>query len=270
MTAQISPGVRHGNVAESYDRYFVPAIAAPLAADLVDATVLRPGERVLDIACGTGVVTRLAAARVGSQGTIAGVDVNPAMLAVARAMSQGLTPPIAWYESGAEALPFGDGAFDVAFCQLGLQLFADRPAALGEARRVLVPGGRLVLNVPGPMPPIFAAVESALARHVAPEAAAFVQAVFSLDDPHEVAGLLTEAGFVDVDAHATVKTLTLPAPREFLWQYVASTPLAGPVGALDDERRAAIEHDVVSSCQQFVVDGSLVLRQPLTVATARR
>jgi ubiquinone/menaquinone biosynthesis C-methylase UbiE len=128
-----------GNAAEKYEHYFVPAIAAPLAADLVARAALRPGERVVDIACGTGVVTRLAAQRVGVAETVAGVDVNAGMLAVGRAAAPaGMA--IDWYEASAEDLPLPDEAFDVALCQLALQFFADKPAALREMRRVLTPG----------------------------------------------------------------------------------------------------------------------------------
>jgi len=270
MTRQISFETSRGDAAENYERFFVPAVGAPLAVELVGLASLRPGERVLDLACGTGVVARLAAERVGAEGTVAGVDLNAGMLAVARAMSRGLTPTIDWYEAAADALPFGDRAFDVAFCQLGLQFFADRAAALRELHRVLTPGGRLALNVPGPTPAIFAVVESALARHVGPEAAAFVGAVFSLHDPGEVGRLLADAAFVDVDVRQVERTLPLPPPGEFLWEYVSSTPLAGAAAELDDDRRAAIEREVAAGCQRFVEDGALMLRQPLTVATARR
>ena len=80
--------VSGANPAENYERFFVPAIGAPVAADLIEIAALRPGERVLDVACGTGVVTRLAAARVGNSGSIVGLDVNPGMLAVARSVTR--------------------------------------------------------------------------------------------------------------------------------------------------------------------------------------
>src|SRR3546814_10148611 len=116
---------------------------------------LREGERVLDVACGTGVVTRLASEQVGATGAVAGLDVNPGMLAVARAATpEGMS--IEWHEANAEAMPLPDASFDVVLCQLGLQFMPDRQAALREMRRVLVDGGRLAFNVPGPMPRIFA------------------------------------------------------------------------------------------------------------------
>jgi ubiquinone/menaquinone biosynthesis C-methylase UbiE len=258
-----------GSAAENYERHFVPAIGAPLAADLVALAALRPGDRVVDIACGTGVVARLAAERVGGTARVAGVDVNPGMLAVARAATPDATT-IDWYEANAEALPLADETFDVALCQLGLQFFVDKPAALREMSRVLRPDGRLLVNLPGPTPPIFAVLEATLARQLAAEVAAFVQSVFSLHDADEVRDLVIDAGFAEVDVRPTQKTLPLPPPADFLWQYVHSTPLAGAAAELDNERRAAVEREVVAAWQPFVEDGVLVLRLPLTLATARR
>src|SRR5689334_8372947 len=144
-----------GSAPELYQRYLVPAVTGQWAADLVERAALQPGERVLDVACGTGVVARLAAARVGPSGRVAALDLNPGMLAVARTLpgepGEGAAAVIEWYEDSALALPFPEASFEVAFCQLGLQFFPDRPQALQEMRRVLVSGGRLALSVFGPI-----------------------------------------------------------------------------------------------------------------------
>jgi ubiquinone/menaquinone biosynthesis C-methylase UbiE len=269
MSQQISFETFSGNAAENYERYFVPAIGAPLAADLVELAALRPGERVLDVACGTGVVARHAVERVGAGGTVVGVDINPGMLAVARPATRDVAAAT-WHEASADKLPFPDETFDVAFCQLGLQFFPDKAAALREMRRVLAPGGRLLVNVPGPTPPLFAVLEDALARHLGPDAAAFVGAVFSLHDPAEVGDLVSSAGFQNVKASSSATTLRLPGPEDFLWQYVHSTPLAGAAARLDDQRRAGLQSEVVAGWQPFIEDDSLVLELGTTVATARR
>jgi len=129
--------------AAAYERYLVPVFMDPWAADLIDAVEVAPGQRVLDIACGTGVVTRHAAARVGSGGEVTAVEVNPGMLAVARAAAAGMPAPIRWHEAGAEQLPLADASIDVVLCQQGLQFFYDPAAALAEMRRIARPGGRL-------------------------------------------------------------------------------------------------------------------------------
>jgi ubiquinone/menaquinone biosynthesis C-methylase UbiE len=267
MAQGISFETYRGSAADNYQRYFVPAIGAPLAANLIDLAALRAGERVADIACGTGVVTRLAAERVGAEGAVVGVDVNPEMLAVARGAAA--DSAIDWYEARADALPLPDGAFDVALCQLGLQFFPDKPIALLEMRRVLADGGRALINVPGPTPGVFTVLDEALARHVSPEASGFVRAVFSLHDPDEVRELLSGAGFDAVEARSTLKALRLPAPEQFLWQYVQSTPLEAAAARLDQEQLTALERDVVAGWEPYTDDGGLLLEVNVTVATAR-
>lgn len=269
MSQQVTFKHYGGSAAENYQRYFVPTIGAPLAADLVDVAALRPGERVLDVACGTGVVARLAAERVGATGTVAGVDLNPGMLAVARSVTpRGMS--IEWYQTSAEAMPLPDEAFDVVLCQLGLQFLPDKPAAMREMKRVLVPAGRLVINVVGPKPPVFTILAEALARHIKPETSGFVDLVFSLHDTGELQRLISDAGFHDVAIQYNTRTLRLPPPEEFLWQIVQSTPLADAVAQVDEDRRAALERDVVASWQAFVEDGALTLQLGIAAATARK
>jgi ubiquinone/menaquinone biosynthesis C-methylase UbiE len=268
MTQQFYGKTYSGTAPENYERYFVPSIGGPVADDLMKIAALRPGERVLDVACGTGVVTRLAAQRIGSSGSVAGLDLNPGMLAVARSA----TPPnlaIEWYETSAEAIPLPDGAFDAVLCQMGLQFISNKLGALREMRRVLAPGGRLVLNVPGPTPPLFGAMADALGKHIAPQAVQFVHIVFSLHDEQELRELMNGAGFHEVDVQATRKTLTLPPPNEFLWQYISSTPLINVVGKASDENRAALEEEVGSKWRDFTVDGRLKCDVRMTTVTGR-
>ena len=253
---------------ENYERFFVPAIGAPLANELIKTAALRPGERVLDVACGTGVVARLASKLVGAAGTVAGLDINPGMLAVARSTTP-TDMAIDWHEASAEAMPLADAAFDAVLCQMGLQFMPDKHTALSEMRRVLAPGGRLILNVPGPTPQLFEFMRGALARHIGAEAAGFVNHVFSLHDTAELQNLINGAGFRDVSVQADTKSLRLPAPEEFLWQYVHSTPLASAVAQVNDERRGSLERDVASKWQEFVKDRTLVLQVRMVVATAR-
>jgi SAM-dependent methyltransferase len=119
-----------GSAAEIYKRHMVPAIFGPWAEDLVACAAPQPGERVLDVACGTGVVARLVAQRVGPAGQVVGLDLNPGMLTVARALPPSQGAMIAWREGNASAIPLADAAFDLVLCQQGLQFFPDRPAAL--------------------------------------------------------------------------------------------------------------------------------------------
>jgi SAM-dependent methyltransferase len=110
----------------------MPAVTAPWAADLITVAALPVGARVLDVACGTGIVARLAAPHVGQTGQVRGMDLNPRMLAVARALPSTPGAPITWQARNAVALPFPEATFDRVLCQQGLQFFSDRLAAKRE------------------------------------------------------------------------------------------------------------------------------------------
>jgi ubiquinone/menaquinone biosynthesis C-methylase UbiE len=257
-----------GTGPQNYQKYFVPAIGAPLADELIRTASLRPQDRVLDVACGTGVVTRLAAKCVQGGGRADGLDVNPGMLAVARTISA--DSAIDWYETSAEAMPLPDGSYDVALCQMGLQFMPGKVQALREIRRILAPGGRALFNLSGPKPAVFAIMADALSRHIDPRCADFVEVVFSLHDAGELGGLMADAGFENVEIQTETQTLKLPAPRDFLWQYVHSTPLAGLVNEASPQSRDALTADVVERWQQFAVGDGLRLAVDMTTVQGNR
>lgn len=121
------------DAAEAYESLFIPALFGEWAPRVADAAELGDGERVLDVACGTGILGREAARRVGKDGLVAGVDPSPGMLAVARR----LAPTVDWQQGTAESLPFQDGSFDAVVSQFGLMLFEDRQRAVREPLCVL-------------------------------------------------------------------------------------------------------------------------------------
>jgi ubiquinone/menaquinone biosynthesis C-methylase UbiE len=257
-----------GTAPENYERYFIPAIGGPFADDLVKEAALNPGERVLDVACGTGIVARLAAERVGRSGTVAALDLNPGMLSVARSIpSSGAE--IRWYETTAESIPLPDSGFDVVVCQLGLQFVGDKIAAIREMRRVLVPGGRVLVSTALPNA-FFDVLEGALARHVGGEAAGFVRIVFSLHDPATIERLYRESGFAEVTIRTDTKPLRLPAARDFLWQYVHCTPLTAIVSKLDAARMTALESDVLEGWRSWSQESGMTYEQGMNVAKARK
>lgn len=253
---------------ENYQRFFVPAIGEPMARHTLNVAQLRPGEHVLDVGCGTGVVARLAAGMVGPEGTVAGLDVNAGMLAVARSVTPG-DSPIEWHEASAEAMPFPDAAFDAVLCQLSLQFVPDRAMAVREMRRVLKDGGRLVITLPGPAAELFQVMADAMGRKMAPQAAGFVLAVFALHQKPELESLLTGAGFQDVNIDAETRTLTLPPPKDFLWQYISGTPLAAAISGAGDDARTALEREVVSGWEKFRSGDGMKYQQRIVTATAR-
>lgn len=253
---------------ENYEQYFVPLIGEPVAKDQVRLADLHEGEKILDVACGTGIVARLAEAKAGPEGTVTGVDINPGMLAVARALTSGGS--IRWHEASAEDMPFPDESYDMVMCQMGLQFMEDKVAALREMHRVLVSGGRLVLNVPGRAGEAFRIMAQAMERHISPEAGGFVRQVFSLNDPGEIDKLASDAGFVEVNVSTRNKTFTLSPPGQFLWQYIHSTPLAGVLAEVDEEVKKTFEEEVTGQWQAFVDDGSFIYEQPIIFVTARK
>ena len=189
------------------------------------------------------------------------------MLAVARSITP-TTPAIRWYEAPAESIPLPDDTFDVVLCQMGLQFMVDRVAALREMRRVLVPGGRVLVSMPTPTA-FFDTLDDSFTRHL-PAGSPFVRKVFSLNNATEIEQLFRDAGFGDVIVRKDAMPLRLPAARDFLWQYVHSTPLAGIVAGADDEALRTLERDVVANWQPWAKDGGLAYQQDMIVATARK
>ena len=255
-----------GTAAENYQRYFVPAIATPVSVGLLETALLQPGERVLDVACGTGVIARLAAEAVGLRGSVTGIDLAPDMIDVARATRVPTKHSIDWHIGDATSLPFPDDTYDSVICQMGLMFISDRPAAIAEMRRTLVPGGRVVISTPGAIQPLFELLEQALVEHIGSDLGGFVRAVFSMHDPGAVASILRDAGLRDVTVATKQAMLQLPAPAEFLWQYINLTPMAPIVDRAPEAAKKAMERDIVERWQPFVGEGDAVVgEQPMVI-----
>lgn len=178
--------------ANAYESLFVPALFGQWSPKVADAAGIRPGERVLDVACGTGVLAREAASRAGSTGYVAGLDPIPGMLEVARQRA----PGVDWRDGVAESLPFADDSFDVVVSQFGLMFFTDRHQALREMLRVLAPGGRLAVAVWDSLDniPAYAAEVGLLERVAGRPAADALRAPFVLGDRRELEVLFRETG----------------------------------------------------------------------------
>ena len=260
-----------GNVPENYERYLVPSIFGPWAGDLVEAAALRRGDRVLDIACGTGIVARTAARTLGTGSNVVGLDVSAPMLAAANSAAEGEGLSVEWREGSALKLPFANGAFDVVFCQQGLQFFPDRSAALAEMHRVMAPGGRLVLSVwrEIELSPAFLVLADALARHISPEAGKMMTAgPFSLSDPETLRTAIAGAGFSDITIWPSQKILRFPSPDEFVLRYAAGTALGGAIAGVGDDARAAFIGNVRERLQSSIDDQGLAFPIESNIALA--
>jgi ubiquinone/menaquinone biosynthesis C-methylase UbiE len=248
-----------GNAAEVYQRELVPAVFGPWGPRVVELAALRRGLRVLDVACGTGLVARLAAEAVGVDGRIAALDLNPAMLAIASALPAVDGAAIEWVEGDAQALPFAEGSFDVVCCQLGLQFFPDRGRALCEMKRVLVPGGRAVLMVWQEIDraPGFAALAAALGRTISADAEALMRAPFALSDAGELSRLLETAGLSDCAIRAESGAVRFPSAAIFVRSYIGGSPLGAIIATAPEEAYEKLVSEVERDLESYIEQNSL-------------
>lgn len=232
-----------------YDEILVPRMFEPWARLLVQMLRVKPGEAVLDVACGPGVVARAAAERVGPSGRVTGCDVSEGMLGLARskAISDGAAA-VAYHEASADALPFQDGTIDVVTCQQGLQFFPDRPAAAREMRRVLRPGGRVGITVWTAIensPPFDALVAGLEEAAEAELAARYRAGPYAFTNGEELQALLDSAGFEDVVVAQPTLPVTFEGGAAQIVSTLAVTPLADAVAAMSVVQRerfvAAVE-----------------------------
>lgn len=239
---------------DMYEQALVGPLFAPWVGPLLDDVELSAGDRVLDVACGTGIAARRAKERLGDSGTVVGVDVNPQMLAVARRVA----PTIDWREGNAGALPLAPGeAFDVVVCQQGFQFFPDRVAAARQMREALAAGGRVGVSTwrPDEESPVLLRLRTIAERHVGPIA----DRRHALGDPEPVEAALEEAGFRDVRSERYRRTIRFSDGSAFLRlnaMALVSMSASGP--RPEDERR-----DIVDA---IVRDSEEQVRTPATAA----
>ncbi|NNE05333.1 MAG: methyltransferase domain-containing protein [Xanthomonadales bacterium] len=199
------------SAARAYEDLHVPALFRQFAPLLVEAAHVQPGQRVLDVACGTGVLAREAAAMVGENGFVAGLDASPGMLAVAA----DLAPSVEWKQGLAESLPYEAGSFDAVLSQFGLMFFPDRAAAIREMLRVLAPRGRFAVAVWESLERSQAYPEEValLERLISPEAANALRAPFVLGDRDALVQLVADAGAASVEVTTHHGTARFPSIR---------------------------------------------------------
>ncbi|WP_299951887.1 methyltransferase domain-containing protein [uncultured Ruegeria sp.] len=194
-----------------YEALFVPALFAPWCDHLTGGARIRKGALVLDVACGTGVLTRAAYECSGHTGRVVGLDPAPGMIAAAREVE----PNIEWILGSAEELPLADGSFDSVISQFGMMFFQELRKATREMYRVTKPGGRLGVAIWHTIDqnPAYRDIVAVLEEHVSPEAANSVRLPFSLGDPNEVANILSQAGFDDIAFETKSEQATFPSTR---------------------------------------------------------
>ena len=202
--------------AEFYEKHLVPAFFTDWALLLVDAASVTPGQRILDVACGTGIVARVVADQVGGRVEITGIDLNESMIKVARR----LRPDIDWRQGNVASMPFADESFDVVLCQAALPFFPDQVVALQEMRRVLCSGGRIAVQVPGAMPQAFGIACEILERVAGKEVANAWRSSFAFRDPSDVTSLFVRAGFQSANHQTHQVIARYPSMEAFLHAHV--------------------------------------------------
>jgi SAM-dependent methyltransferase len=255
--------------AELYERYVARYILGPWAQMLVDIAHVGVGERVLDVACGTGVVARAAAGRVGPAGRVVGVDLNPGMIAVARSLPTPGGAPIEWVERSALDLRLQDATMDVALCQQGLQFFPDKALAMREMRRVLARRGRLALSVWNGIGLYNSAVGEALAQFIGDAAALQFCASRQVPCKDELQRLAAEADFSAVDVRVRRIHVHLPRLDRFALDHLSATPLAPIVAAADPEAREKIGASVMAQLQRYDDGNGVTYPEETHVLTAQ-
>lgn len=258
--------------ARGYEANLVPAAMDPWAADLVDAAGLRPGDRVLDLGCGTGIVTRHAARQVGPTGSIAAVDSNPAMLAVARELTADLEAPATLHRTGADDLPFAEGEFDAVLCQQAIQFFPDPGAALGEVRRVTMPGGRLGIGTCRSLERQlgYLVLADVVERHLGRDAAQVIASPYALGDTDRLRALVVEAGFGDVSSRYVLTPFRFPSPTAFLAAETASSPLGDLTTSLDPDVLGGLVEELTARMRPHTDDLGVLFPFETVVVTATR
>ena len=262
------------NPAQTFEDFYVPCIFRPWTGELLDRARPRSGERVLDVACGTGIVARIVAQQLNREVHVTGIDYSSAMLDVARVAAAGEHVEIEWVEGNAEQLPFPNASFDFVLVQQGLQFFRDKALAVGEIYRVLTLGGRVVSSTwtdieNNPFNKTFA---MEIRRHlgISEEPTAF-----SLGNRASLRALFVDAGFDEIEVEVVRRDVRYPSPHQFVELGVASASATVPeLRSMDAERRTelveAIRTDMAAPIRQYTVGDELVCPMEAHIVVARK
>jgi ubiquinone/menaquinone biosynthesis C-methylase UbiE len=243
-----------GDAPAAYTR-FAHKIMEPWTDDLIRSAGCRDGDRVLDVACGAGIVANRIGLVTGKLCSITGIDLNEGMLNVARRY-----PQVEWHQGSATELPFDPGSFEVVLCQQGLQFFPDRGRAVREMARVLSPGGRLALNVWGALErqPFQAAVIAGIVTFLGAEARSALDTAFSLNTAEELRGLARDAGLDNIRVRFEHRTFRYPVSA-VIADFLVQTPVAAQFTALPDDRKQAFIAHAVEQLASYVDDTGLAV-----------
>lgn len=263
MTETFDIGIEQ---AHAYEDQFVPALFAQWVPTLLRHARVAPGQQVLDVACGTGVVARAASEVVGAGGRVSGVDLNPAMVEVARECA----PGIDWRVADAAALPFDDASFDAALCQSALFFFPDPAQACREMTRVVRTGGVVALQTYAGLEeqPGYGPFVDAVVRQAGAGARRLLGTYWSMGDAERLRALLDDAGAEPASSESVLGQVSFPSVDALVQTEVGATPLAERI---DPSERGALVHHVGQALADHLdVHGAVTLPIRATFVAGRK
>lgn len=256
------------DASKAYEEYLVPAIFAPWADRLLEAVRVAEGHRFLDVACGTGIVARQAASRVGRDGAVVALDINEGMLAVA----EEIEPTIDWRQGDATALPFSGERFDTICCQQALQFVDDPSEVVEELHRVLSPEGRVALSVWRPInvQPMYRVLAEALEEHIGQEVGEMMRSPFPDWDKDDLHTLVQNAGFDRQSVTIEIGSVRYPSVTECVRREAASSPLAEVITETEPATRDALILECEDALAAYTDDEGIVSPMESYVVTAEK
>jgi ubiquinone/menaquinone biosynthesis C-methylase UbiE len=249
-----------GDSPAAYEEYLVPGFFKPWADKLVQLSPPSPGSEILDVACGTGIVARTAAANAGNDARVTGLDINQQMLNKASEMAEEGGLKINWQQGDAADLPFEENRFDNLFCQQAMQFFPEPQQVLKEMQRVLKPDGILSLNILRSIQhnPAYKILADELEKHAGETAGTMMRSPFPDWDQKTIRNMVTDAGFSDIQILLEIISMRYPSPEEFLRREAASSPLAGEIKEMDPNTRSGMIEDLNRSLVAYTDDRGIV------------
>ena len=231
-----------GSIPEIYDGHLGPILFEPYARDLGRRLSLREGMRILELACGTGIVTRHLLERLPPRAHLTATDLNDGMLLHARTRVPA-SPSLEWRQADATALPFPDRSFDLVVCQFGVMFFPDRPRAAAEARRVLAPGGTFVFSVWDSLDanPMGRISHETITRLFPDDPPDFYQVPFGFHRHEELRALLTGAGFRDITLEVVAFDTESPDTHHAAIGFVDGNPVSLAIKQRGQETGPVVE-----------------------------
>jgi ubiquinone/menaquinone biosynthesis C-methylase UbiE len=260
-----------GSIPENYDRYLGPVLFDPYAKDLVARVNVSEGASVLELACGTGIVTRRLRDHLSPATKLVASDLNEAMMSYAAAKFRA-EESLEWRQADATELPFAAQSFDAVVCQFGLMFFPDKARAAGEVHRVLAPGGSFLFNVWDAIEhnDLARTAHETIAKFFEDSPPDFYQVPFSFHDHETIRSLLSSAGFSEIEVALISLPSIAPSARDLTKGLVHGNPIINAIRERNESRIPEIESSVAEAVVAQYGDAPVRAQMQAVICTARR